>query len=259
MIRHTRLSFAACGVRRPAGPPPLRHWSCASSSSWSPRRRRSRRRRSSAAASPGAAAPAADAPTDVDLLVGRSTVVNVGTTIARVSLTVPDIADAMVTAPTQLLIHGKQPGTISLFVWDRAGAIKTYEVKVRRDLTRAHRPHEAAVPGRGDRRPRQRQGRRGLRHRLQQVRNGEGGRRRRRLRREEGERRQPAAAAGRRRVQPGDAARALRRGQPQRAAGARRVVRRGRIQERLVRPHDARSSSPRRSGTRTASSCSATS
>ncbi len=44
---------------------------------------------------------------------------NVGTTIARVSLTVPDIADAMVTAPTQLLIHGKQPGTISLFVWDR--------------------------------------------------------------------------------------------------------------------------------------------
>ena len=47
----------------------------------------------------------------------------------------PDIADAMVTAPSQLLIHGKQPGTISLFVWDRAGAIRTYEVKVRRDLT----------------------------------------------------------------------------------------------------------------------------
>ena len=78
---------------------------------------------------------AGDAPTDVDLLVGRSTVLNVGGPIARVSLTVPDIADAMVTAPTQLLIHGKQPGTISLFVWDRAGAIKTYEVKVRRDLT----------------------------------------------------------------------------------------------------------------------------
>ena len=46
---------------------------------------------------------------------------NVGGPIARVSLTVPDIADAMVTAPTQLLIHGKQPGTISLFVWDRGG------------------------------------------------------------------------------------------------------------------------------------------
>ena len=57
----------------------------------------------------GGPAPAVDAPTDIDLLVGRSTIVNVGSTIARVSLTVPDIADAMVTAPGQLLIHGKQP------------------------------------------------------------------------------------------------------------------------------------------------------
>ena len=75
------------------------------------------------------------AATDIDLLVGRSTILNVGSAITRVSLTVPDVADAMVTAPTQLLIHGKQPGTISMFVWDRSGAIKTYEVNVRRDLT----------------------------------------------------------------------------------------------------------------------------
>ncbi len=81
----------------------------------------------------GPAALATDA-TNIDLLVGRSTILNVGGVIARVSLTVPDVADALVTAPTQLLIHGKAPGTISLFVWDRAGGIKTYEVNVRRDL-----------------------------------------------------------------------------------------------------------------------------
>jgi pilus assembly protein CpaC len=74
-------------------------------------------------------------PTDIDLLVGRSTILNVGAAIARVSLTVPEVADAMVTSPGQLLIHGKQPGTISLFVWDKSGAIKTYEVTVRRDLS----------------------------------------------------------------------------------------------------------------------------
>ena len=111
------------------------------------------------------------------------------------SLTVPDIADAMVTAPTQLLIHGKQPGTISLFVWDRAGAIKTYEVKVRRDLTplighpsscsrarpsrswaAARTSSSSAVSSRYvTRRPPSR----------------------RRLRRQEGERGQPAEAAGR--------------------------------------------------------------
>ena len=88
----------------------------------------------SISAAPGVSS-AVDSPTEIDLLVGRSTLLNVGTPITRVSLTVPDVADAMVTAPSQLLIHGKQPGTISLFVWDRAGAIKTYEVKVRRDLT----------------------------------------------------------------------------------------------------------------------------
>jgi len=81
----------------------------------------------------GPPATTADA-TDIDLLVGRSTILNVGAPIARVSLTVPEVADAMVTAPQQLLIHGKTPGTISLFVWDRAGGIKTYEVNVRRDL-----------------------------------------------------------------------------------------------------------------------------
>src|SRR6476469_4427390 len=88
-----------------------------------------------------------DHPIDVDLLVGRSTVLNVGAPIARVSLTVPDVADAMVTAPGQLLIHGKQPGTISLFVWDKAGAIKTYEVTVRRDLSALSEQLRQLFPG----------------------------------------------------------------------------------------------------------------
>ena len=86
-------------------------------------------------------------PTNIDLLVGRSTVVNVGSTIARVSLTVPDIADAMVTAPGQLLIHGKQPGTISLFVWDRVARSRRYEVKVRRDLSALVEQVKQLFPG----------------------------------------------------------------------------------------------------------------
>jgi pilus assembly protein CpaC len=86
-------------------------------------------------------------PTDIDLLVGRSTVLNVGAPIARVSLTVPDIADALVTAPGQLLIHGKQPGTISLFVWDKGGTIKTYEVTVRRDLSALAEQLKQLFPG----------------------------------------------------------------------------------------------------------------
>ncbi len=102
-------------------------------------------------ASAGGATPreAAESPTDIDLLVGRSTVLNVGSTIARVSLTVPDVADAMVTAPGQLLIHGKAPGTISLFVWEKGGAIRTYEVNVRRDLSILVEQMKQLFPGEG--------------------------------------------------------------------------------------------------------------
>jgi pilus assembly protein CpaC len=88
---------------------------------------------------PAAAVVAAAAEIDsgaVRLLVGRSAVVNVGSVIARVSLTSAEVADAMVTSPTQLLVNGKIPGTISMFVWDRGGSIHRYEVIVQRDLAR---------------------------------------------------------------------------------------------------------------------------
>jgi len=94
-----------------------------------------------------AAAPATADATTVQLLVGRSTILNVGAPIARVSLTTPDVADALVTAPQQVLIHGKTPGTISLFVWDRAGAIRTYEVVVQRDLSTLGRQYTQLFPG----------------------------------------------------------------------------------------------------------------
>ena len=75
-------------------------------------------------------------PDSVRLLVGRSTIVHIGKPIARVSLTSADVADALVTSPDELLINGKAAGTISMFVWDRAGAIRRYEVIVQNDLAR---------------------------------------------------------------------------------------------------------------------------
>src|SRR5215210_3632467 len=84
---------------------------------------------------PAAAAATESRGSVVQLLVGRSTVISVGQPITRVSLTIPNIADAMVTSPQQLLLHGKAPGTISMFVWDRGGGISRYEVVVQRDLS----------------------------------------------------------------------------------------------------------------------------
>ncbi len=92
-------------------------------------------------------AATADTETAVQLLVGRSTLLNMGAGITRVSLTSPNVADAMVTTPSQLLIHGKAPGTISMFVWDKTGGIKRYEVVVRRDLSQLVDQVQQLFPG----------------------------------------------------------------------------------------------------------------
>ncbi|HKT79054.1 MAG TPA: pilus assembly protein N-terminal domain-containing protein [Vicinamibacterales bacterium] len=103
------------------------------------------------AALPASAVTAAPAevvdPNSVRLLVGRSTVVDVGSPVARVSLTSPDVADALVTSPNQLLINGKTPGTISMFVWDRAGSLRRYEIVVQRDLARLSEQLRQLFPG----------------------------------------------------------------------------------------------------------------
>jgi pilus assembly protein CpaC len=83
----------------------------------------------------------------VNLTVGRSTVVATATAISRVSLTSADVADALVTSSNELLINGKNPGTISMFVWDRAGAIHKYEINVQRDLNRLSDQLKELFPG----------------------------------------------------------------------------------------------------------------
>jgi pilus assembly protein CpaC len=89
----------------------------------------------------------ADDVSAVTLLVGRSTVVDVGTAIARVSLTSADVADAVVTSANQLLVNGKTPGTISMYVWERSGGLHRYEVVVQRDLARLNEQIKRLFPG----------------------------------------------------------------------------------------------------------------
>src|SRR5438309_12126727 len=58
-------------------------------------------------------------PPPIRLLVGRSTIVEAGTPISRVSVTSAKITDVLVTIWSQLVLHGKILGTTSLVVWDR--------------------------------------------------------------------------------------------------------------------------------------------
>ena len=89
----------------------------------------------------------ADDASAVKLLVGRSTIVDVGSAIARVSLTSADVADAVVTSANQLLINGKMPGTISMYVWERTGGLHRYEIVVQRDLANLNEQMKKLFPG----------------------------------------------------------------------------------------------------------------
>lgn len=100
-----------------------------------------------ASARPAASVGAAPEASEVTLLVGRSTVLDVPGPISRVSLTSPDVADAMVTTPSQVLIHGKTVGTISMFVWARGGGIRRYEVVVHRDMSQLESQLHELFPG----------------------------------------------------------------------------------------------------------------
>jgi pilus assembly protein CpaC len=53
----------------------------------------------------------------VALTAGRSTVVLTDFDIARIAVTNPAVADAVVVQPREILIDGKSPGTVSLIVW----------------------------------------------------------------------------------------------------------------------------------------------
>jgi pilus assembly protein CpaC len=87
-------------------------------------------------AEPKAVGVVENEPRQIRLLVGRSTIVEPGSPVTRVSLTSADIADVVVTSSSQLLLNGKTVGTTSMFVWDRGGAVRRFEIIVQRDVAR---------------------------------------------------------------------------------------------------------------------------
>jgi pilus assembly protein CpaC len=73
-------------------------------------------------------------PQTLHLLVGRSLVISSPTRIKRVSLADPEIAEAIVVSPTQVLVNGKKPGGVSLMLWDEADQNQAFEVSVDIDV-----------------------------------------------------------------------------------------------------------------------------
>lgn len=62
------------------------------------------------------------------LLSGRSLVVTSPVRITRISVADPNVVDALVVSPTQILLSGKSPGAASVVIWDLNGQSQTFDV-----------------------------------------------------------------------------------------------------------------------------------
>jgi pilus assembly protein CpaC len=99
------------------------------------------------AATPAATqAPARPQHERVVVTAGRSTVVPTDFAITRIAITNPDIADAVVVQPQEILVDGKKSGTVSLIVWG-SGTRHQYDIVVEPSITVLEQQLQSLFPG----------------------------------------------------------------------------------------------------------------
>jgi pilus assembly protein CpaC len=69
------------------------------------------------------------------VMVGKSLLINTTERLKRVALTDPSIAWAQVITPTQILVHGRTPGEISLLIWDEVERSRSFDLRVDVDVS----------------------------------------------------------------------------------------------------------------------------
>src|ERR1700741_1839618 len=69
------------------------------------------------------------------VMVGKSLLINTTERLKRISLTDPAIAWAQVITPTQILVHGRSPGEVSLLIWDQLERSRSFDLRVDVDVS----------------------------------------------------------------------------------------------------------------------------
>jgi len=69
------------------------------------------------------------------VMVGKSMLINTTERLKRISVTDPAIAFAQPITPTQILIHGKAPGEVSLLIWDELERSRSFDLRVDVDVS----------------------------------------------------------------------------------------------------------------------------
>lgn len=82
----------------------------------------------------------------IQLTAGRSTILSTEYDVTRIAVTSPDVADAVVVQPREILIDGKKPGTVSLIVWGSAARVQ-YDIVVEQPITNLEQQLHSLFPG----------------------------------------------------------------------------------------------------------------
>jgi pilus assembly protein CpaC len=69
------------------------------------------------------------------VMVGKSLLINTTEQIKRISVTDPSVATANPVTPTQILVHGRAPGEISLIIWDELERSRSFDLRVDVDVS----------------------------------------------------------------------------------------------------------------------------
>ncbi len=80
------------------------------------------------------------------VMVGKSLIINTTERIKRVSVTDPGVADPIVVTPTQILVHGRAPGEVSLLIWDELERSRSFDLRVDVDVTAASEEEHRVFP-----------------------------------------------------------------------------------------------------------------
>jgi len=80
------------------------------------------------------------------VMVGKSLLINTTERLKRISVTDPAIAYAQVITPTQILVHGKSPGEISLLIWDELERSRSFDLRVDVDVSACSEEEHRVFP-----------------------------------------------------------------------------------------------------------------
>src|SRR6266705_7153656 len=80
------------------------------------------------------------------VMVGKSLLINTTERLKRVSVTDPTVADALVFTPTQILVHGRSPGEVSLLIWDELERSRSFDLRVDVDVSAVAEEEKRVFP-----------------------------------------------------------------------------------------------------------------